>query len=277
MSKIGSWEAPLNSVLKDSVNTVFFYYGVGLFFRRLTFGRVLLMFSDAMLSDPALPALFDPALFNAGYYWLRNAHVPASLIIGGSKWTPRKPPVDHLLAVDIEIEDGLITTIMAAGTFTSASAPSIDLQGGIVLACFAELHTHLDKGHTEGRTPNPDGSFAGAIGAVGRDAKKYWTAADVYRRMEFGLKCSYAHGTKALRTHLDSAGKQGVISWEVFEQLRSQWSDRVDLQAVALVSLEYYVTPAGEKLADLVAQAGFWVGWRLRIRRWRRRSIGRLC
>lgn len=209
------------------------------------------MISDAMLMDPNR---FDVKLFESGHYWLRNAHVPASLIVGGSKWTPRKPPVDHLLAVDIEIEAGLISTIMAAGTFSSLSAPSIDLQGGMVFACFAELHTHLDKGHTEGRTPNPDGSFAGAIGAVGRDAKKYWKAEDVYRRMEFGLKCSYAHGTRAIRTHLDSAGKQGVISWEVFGQLRSQWADRLHLQAVSLVSLDYYLTPAGEKLADLVAE-----------------------
>ena len=98
-------------------------------------------------------------LFESDHYWLRNANVPASLIVGGSKWTPRKPPVDNLLTVDIEIQDGLISTIMAAGTFTSLSAPSIDLKGGIVWACFVELHTHLDKGHTEGRSPNPDGSF----------------------------------------------------------------------------------------------------------------------
>ena len=195
-------------------------------------------------------------LFESDHYWLRNANVPASLIVGGSKWTPRKPPVDNLLTVDIEIQDGLISTIMAAGTFTSLSAPSIDLKGGIVWACFVELHTHLDKGHTEGRSPNPDGSFAGALGAVGRDAKKYWSAEDVYRRMEFGLKCSYAHGTRAIRTHIDSAGKQGPVSWEVFDQLRTKWADRLHLQAVALVSLDHYLTPSGEKLADLVAEKG---------------------
>ena len=195
-------------------------------------------------------------LFESDHYWLRNANVPASLIMGGSKWTPRKPPVDNLLTVDIEIQDGLISTIMAAGTFTSLSAPSVDLQGGMVWACFAELHTHLDKGHTEGRSPNPDGSFAGALGAGSRDAKKYWNAEDVYRRMEFGLKCSYVHGTRAIRTHIDSAGKQGLVTWEVFDQLRLKWADRLHLQAVALVALDHYLTPSGEKLADLVAEKG---------------------
>jgi cytosine deaminase len=74
--------------------------------------------------------------------------------------------------------------------------------------------------------------------------------------MEFGLKCSYAHGTKAIRTHLDSQGKQAEISWGVFRQLREQWRDRMTLQAVTIVTLDYFSTPAGEQLADLVAESG---------------------
>jgi cytosine/creatinine deaminase len=91
---------------------------------------------------------------------------------------------------------------------------------------------------------------------VEKDSKKYWNADDVYRRMEFGIKCSYAHGTRAIRTHIDSFGKQAAVSWKVFEQLRSEWADRVTLQAVSIVTLDYFLTPAGEKLADLVAQMG---------------------
>jgi cytosine deaminase len=195
-------------------------------------------------------------LFDSNHYWLRNAHVPLSLMVGGSKWTPRKPPTDHLLCVDLEIQDGKIATLTAAGTFTSSSVPSIDLEKGIVLSCFSELHTHLDKGHVWERSPNPDGSFDAALLAMSRDSRKYWNAEDVYRRMEFGLKCSYAHGTKAIRTHIDSFGKQANISWNVFDELRSKWADRIKLQAVALVTLDYYMTPAGDKLADLVAEMG---------------------
>lgn len=195
-------------------------------------------------------------LFDSNHYWLRNAHVPLSLMVGGSKWTPRKPPTDHLLCVDLEILDGKIATLAAAGTFISSSVLSIDLEKGMVLSCFSELHTHLDKGHIWERSPNPDGSFDAALLAVSRDSRKYWNTEDVYRRMEFGLKCSYAHGTKAIRTHIDSFGKQATISWNVFNELRSQWADRITLQAVALVSLDYYMTPAGEKLADLVAEMG---------------------
>jgi cytosine/creatinine deaminase len=199
-------------------------------------------------------------LFDSTHYWLRNAHVPASLIVSSGKWTPRKAPTDNLILVDLEIVDGTIAAIVAAGTYSSYQYPSLDLHGGIVWACFVELHTHLDKGHIWNRAPNPDGSFRSAITAVKADVKKYWQAEDVYRRMEFGLKCSYAHGTQAIRTHIDSGGNQAEMSFAVFQQLRDEWADRLTLQAVSLVSLDDFLTPAGEKLADLVASAGAILG-----------------
>ncbi len=193
-------------------------------------------------------------IFDSDHYWLRNAHIPASLIVSGNKWTTRKAPNDGLLLVDLEIVEGFISTIVAAGTYSTYSHPSVDLKGGMVWACFVDLHTHLDKGHIWNRAPNPDGTFNSALSTVKSDAKK-WTAEEVYRRMEFGLKCSYAHGTKAIRTHIDAFGKQGVMSFGVFRELRQAWRDRILLQGVSLVSLDYFLTPDGEKLADLVADS----------------------
>jgi cytosine/creatinine deaminase len=194
-------------------------------------------------------------IFDSSHYWLRNAHIPASIVVGGTKWTPRKPPDDRLLSLDLEIVDGSIATIVAAETYSSYSYPSMDLRGGIVLPCFVDLHTHLDKGHIWNRAPNPDGTFESALNIVRADAAKNWNADDVYRRMEFGLKCSYAHGTQAIRTHIDAFGEQGEISFGVFRELREKWRDRLTLQAVCLVPLEYFLTPDGEKLADLVAES----------------------
>jgi cytosine/creatinine deaminase len=196
---------------------------------------------------------FDQA---SPHYWLRNAHVPLSLIVGGSKWVTRKLPIDHLLPVDIEIEAGTIAAITAAGAFETYDVPSIDRAGGIIWPCFVDLHTHLDKGHIWNRAPNPDGTFESALRIVQKDATKRWNEQDVYRRLEFGLKCSYAHGTQAIRTHIDAAGKLGPISFGVFQALQQDWHDRLILQAVALVALDYYLTPAGERLADLVASVG---------------------
>lgn len=197
-------------------------------------------------------------------YLLKNAAVPVSLSETQSiALNPNRAWVrqtgEGLCVVDVEIAAGTIAQIIPAGTKPVSSfgdIPVVDLQGGLVWPCFVDMHTHLDKGHIWERSPNPDGTFASAIEAVRADAQKNWNADDVYRRMEFGLKCSYAHGTKAIRTHIDSAGEQGTVSLEVFEALQAEWGDRLILQAVSLVSLDYFLTPAGEKLADRIAQIG---------------------
>lgn len=202
-------------------------------------------------------------ILESSHYWLKNAHVPDSLMVKSKQGKSRnwsttsteQPDRAALLLVDLEIMDGFIASIATAGTLSSYNYPSIDLQGGMVFPCFVDLHTHLDKGHIWERTPNPDGTFDSAIAACTTDGA-YWNAEDVYRRMEFGLRCSYAHGTKAIRTHIDAAGEQAAISLEVFDTLRYEWADRLILQAVSLVSLDYWLTPEGEKLADQMAAIG---------------------
>jgi len=197
------------------------------------------------------------------HFWLTNAHVPEPLLIRGNQnrsrgWSKSTAQAsdDNLLRVDLEILEGEIASIATAGTLSSYTAPSIDLRGGMVFPCFVDLHVHLDKGQTWDRAPNPDGTFARALETIVRDAAANWNAEDVYRRMEFGLKCSYAHGTKALRTHLDFAGDQAAVSFDVFQTLQQQWRDRLTLQAVSLVELGYYLTQEGERLADRVAAVG---------------------
>ncbi|MEG4959764.1 MULTISPECIES: cytosine deaminase [unclassified Microcoleus] len=197
-------------------------------------------------------------------YLLKNGRVPASLLemksIAPSASTVAITGTENnFCLVDMEIAAGTIAQIIPSGTehlFPIADIPIVDLCGGLVWPCFVDMHTHLDKGHIWERSPNPDGTFASAIEAACADAEKNWNAEDVYRRMEFGLKCSYAHGTKAIRTHIDSAGEQGTVSLGVFEALQAEWGDRLILQAVSLVSLDYFLTPAGEKLADRMAQIG---------------------
>jgi cytosine deaminase len=56
--------------------------------------------------------------------------------------------------------------------------------------------------------------------------------------MEFALKCAYAYGTKAIRTHLDSLPPQEDISWPVFEMMRERWAGRIDLQAACLFGID---------------------------------------
>lgn len=200
---------------------------------------------------------------DTSHYWLKNARVPQPLMVkskqGKHKQWSTPATLDNekeaFLQVDIEIAEGSIASIATAGALSSYNHPSFELNGGIVFPCFVDLHTHLDKGHIWNRAPNPDGTFNSALTTVEQDAQAYWNAEDVYRRMEFGLKCSYAHGTKAIRTHIDAFGEQATISLGVFKQLQAEWHDRLILQAVSLVPLEYFLSPAGEQLADQIAEA----------------------
>lgn len=61
--------------------------------------------------------------------------------------------------------------------------------------------------------------------------------------MDFALRCAYAHGTAAIRTHLDSAPPQHEISWALFETMRERWAGRIELQAVAIVGPDVLLHP----------------------------------
>ena len=199
-------------------------------------------------------------VFDSESYWLNNAHIPSCLIDVEDSIEKTR---EGLCLVDLKISQGNITQVVAADT-TKKELPSLDLQKQIVLPCLIDMHTHLDKGHIWERSPNVEGTFDMALNRAIADSEQYWQPEDVYRRMEFGLKCSYAHGTQAIRTHIDSRGKQAKISLEVFKDLRSLWQDKIILQAVSLVSLDYYQTPEGIVLADKIAEVGGvlgGVGW----------------
>lgn len=177
--------------------------------------------------------------------------IPAS----GDYWLCRARLPDGQAPVDLRIAGGIVAAVAPAG-----AAPSgVDLAGGQVWPCFVDVHTHLDKGHIWRRAPNPDGTFGGALAAVAADRPR-WTEADLRLRMEYGLACAHAHGTAAIRTHLDSNHVNTATAWRVFRALRDGWAGRIALQAASICPLETYDGEEGRALADLVADAGGMLG-----------------
>jgi cytosine deaminase len=171
----------------------------------------------------------------AGSYTLCRARLHASLTPG----LAAPADADGFILADIAVTDGRIASIVPHDPAAQGGIPAgLDLAGRIVLPCFVDCHTHIDKGHIWPRSPNPDGTFAGALVANEADRKARWSAADVERRMDFSLRSAYAHGTKALRTHIDSIAPQEEISWPVFEQMRERWAGRIALQASCLTGIE---------------------------------------
>jgi cytosine/creatinine deaminase len=136
-------------------------------------------------------------------------------------------------------------------------AVSVDMAGAMALPAFVDMHVHLDKGHIWPRAANPDGSFAGALETVAADRAAHWSAEDVRARMEFGLRCAWAHGTRAIRTHLDSLPPQDAVSFPVFRALRAAWAGRIDLQGSCLVGIDRVEADGPfRRTADIVAESG---------------------
>ncbi len=194
-----------------------------------------------------------PVFPDSGAYTLANIRVPACLVEGSGLSADE----DGLAEAAIRVADGRIAAI--EGGFPGGAL--LDGGKGIVFPAFVDCHTHIDKGHIWPRRRNPDGSFRGALDAVTEDRQANWNTVDVAARMEFSLRCAHAHGTKAVRTHIDSISPQDTISWPVFEGVRERWKGRIELQGSSLMGIEsardetWFVS-----LADRVAGAGGTIG-----------------
>ena len=175
----------------------------------------------------------------AGPLTLKNVTVPACFL--GQE--------GDLVRTDLSID--------GEGRFSAPQAIAVDMGGAMALPAFVDMHTHLDKGHIWGRSPNPDGTFMGALTTAGADRTTRWTAHDVRARADFALRCAFHHGTRAVRTHLDSLPPQDDISWPVFQELRADWAGRIEVQASCLMGIDGLRDDmAFSHTADLVADAG---------------------
>lgn len=187
-------------------------------------------------------------------FWITNARLPVALLEDGSALNLQTADTDGLISADVRIAGERIAEIASPAPRPGFKA--LDQRDGMLLPCFVDMHTHIDKGHIWPRKPNPDGTFDGALEAVMEDRVAHWRVEDVRRRMEFSLRCAYAHGTAALRTHLDSTDPQHKISWPLFAEMRREWAGRIDLQAVSILGIDRFLEGFGPELADQVSDSG---------------------
>ena len=159
-----------------------------------------------------------------------GARVPAALadLDGGGA---------TLVDCAIVVRDGRIESVRPGGREAPPTAPATtDLGGRVVLPGFIDAH-------------NPRGEFWDAIDVLSRD-RVNWTEDDLYRRGRFALRCAAAHGTVAMRTHVDTSADFGAVSHAVMARLREEWRGSVDLQTVSLCGIEDYGGANGRKIAD---------------------------
>lgn len=190
---------------------------------------------------------------HGGAFVLRNCSVPTSLLAGGM------PDQEGDLVVrDVRVASGKIVAVTRPGTegHVEVEGPSVDVARAMIWPCFADLHCHLDKGQICDRAPGGTGTLSSALEAVASD-KSRWGRFETQARMDFGLRCAFAHGSAAVRTHIDSDHAATSASWEAFGELRDRWAGRIDLQAVSLVQVGALADRAlSRDVADRVARFG---------------------
>lgn len=180
--------------------------------------------------------------------------LPPSL---GQAEDPDRAQIEPWRECDITVEGNRITAVVASAGVISR--PSVrpenetDLGGAMVWPGLLDAHTHLDKAHTWHRAPNPTGEFWDALRILAADATG-WTAEDLHRRADFALRSAWAHGTVAVRTHLDTGRGLGAVSHEVMAKLRVAWAERITLQTVSLCSLASFTGAEASRIVEITGR-----------------------
>ena len=136
-----------------------------------------------------------------------------------------------------------------------AAARVTDLGGVLVFPGLVEVHTHLDKCHTWDRAPGVHSDFWESNAVLKADSV-HWNEGDVYRRADFALRTAWAHGTCALRSHIDTRRGTGAGAHAALARLRAEWEGRVKLQTVSLFPFQEFFEGGADNIIDLTVRYG---------------------
>jgi cytosine/creatinine deaminase len=128
----------------------------------------------------------------------------------------------------------------------AAVAPDLPPQPGdalldcldmVLLPAPAEPHAHLDKALSAAAAPNPAGDLGGAI-AAWHALRPSLTESEILGRARAAAHELIAHGTTAIRTHVDVGPGIGLRGLHALSTLREELAEQglADLQLVALIS-----------------------------------------
>jgi cytosine deaminase len=132
---------------------------------------------------------------------------------------------------DILLVDGKIAAVGGHPAGHRPPVEILDLRGYLLIPSLAEPHVHLDKAYTAASVANPGGSLRGAIDAwvaarpeqsAASIAARAWTAATRY----------LAHGTTAIRAHVDVGKGIGLRALQALLDVRAGLTGVVDVEIV---------------------------------------------
>ncbi|HET6509717.1 MAG TPA: amidohydrolase family protein [Baekduia sp.] len=164
---------------------------------------------------------------------------------------------------DLEVRDGRIARVAAPGALgaeagAGAGATLLDLGGAVVLPAFVDGHIHLDKSFvgTSWRPHEPQETLAGRIAAEARALREVERELPLAERALRLVDRVVAHGTGALRSHVDVHPDVGVSAVEAVVDVARRCADRVDVQVVAFPQRGVIASPGTAELLDAALRAG---------------------
>ncbi len=164
---------------------------------------------------------------------LRNLRLPLGTVPGAGL----PAAGDGLLAADMVIAKGRIDWLGPPASRDDLPAGP-DMAKAMAWPGTVDCHTHLDKALAWPRSPNADGTFDGAGASAFRDAAAHHGVEDIRRRADFALRTSFAHGTTAIRSHVDSGRHAFEQALATLSELADDWRGRIALQLCPFLGID---------------------------------------
>lgn len=138
--------------------------------------------------------------------------------------------------VDVQVAEGKVRDVLPAGTAPVPTDPArvVDLNGYLLVGAMAEPHAHLDKAGSWDAIRPPMGDLRAAITSW-RAYADTMTEDDVAERARAQVLRNLAHGTTAIRTHVDVLrGDDPLRGIRALVRVREDLRDLVDIEIITL-------------------------------------------
>ena len=157
--------------------------------------------------------------------------------------------------VDIVIRDGRIEEIAPDLAEATPAATRIEGDGLLALPGLVDGHMHLDKTLTGlawmGHRAEPD-----RISRIEKEKELRGALAPVAERAANLVRCCIAHGTTAIRTHVDVDPELGLSHVHALAEVRQRFAGRIDIQIVAFPQSGVIRSPGTADLLDAALAEG---------------------
>ena len=150
----------------------------------------------------------------------RGTSVLANVRVGGDR------------TVDIVMRDGCIEDIAPNLAALTLAATRIEGDGLLALPGLVDGHMHLDKTLT-GLAWVPHRAEPERMSRIEKEKELRGTLPPVAERAANLVRCCIAHGTTAIRTHVDVDPELGLAHIHALAEVRERFAGRIDMQLVA--------------------------------------------